>query len=60
VLIGAVATAGYATTRGWPVTVPGYAMLGALAVTALIGAVAGLYPAVRAARLAPAEALATT
>ena len=30
-----------------------------LAATVLVGALAGLYPAVRAARLAPTEALAT-
>jgi len=33
------------------------AVAGGLAATLLIGAVAGLYPAIRAARLAPTEAL---
>jgi hypothetical protein len=40
--------------------VPAWASGGGLAATLLIGAVAGLYPAIRASRLAPTEALATT
>jgi putative ABC transport system permease protein len=57
-LLGAAVTAGYATARGWPVVVPAYAAAGGLAATVGIGVLAGLWPAVRAARLAPAEALA--
>jgi putative ABC transport system permease protein len=34
-------------------------MAGAVIAAVLIGAIAGLYPAIRAARLAPTEALAT-
>jgi putative ABC transport system permease protein len=60
VLIGAGVTAMFATAREWPVTVPAYAVGGALAATALIGTLAGLYPAMRAARLSPTEAIATT
>jgi putative ABC transport system permease protein len=60
VLIGVGVTAMFATTREWPVTVPAYAVGGALAATALIGTLAGLYPAMRAARLSPTEAIATT
>ncbi len=59
VLLGIAVTAIYATTRDWPTSVPAWAMLGGAAATLLIGAVAGLYPAIRAARLAPTEALAT-
>jgi len=44
--------------KGWPAVVPAWASVGALGATLLIGAVAGLYPAVRAARLAPTAALA--
>jgi putative ABC transport system permease protein len=58
VLIGAVVTAGYARTQHWPTVMPVWAMLGGVAATLVIGALAGGYPAVRASRLAPTEALA--
>ncbi|MEV4621694.1 ABC transporter permease [Asanoa sp. NPDC049573] len=58
VLLGIGVTTAYAMTQGWPVVVPAWASLGAAGATLLIGAVAGLYPAVRAARLAPTAALA--
>ncbi|MFI5844820.1 ABC transporter permease [Catenuloplanes sp. NPDC051500] len=57
-LLGAAVTGVYAWSRGWPPAVPGWAAAAGLAVTVLIGGVAGLYPAVRAARLSPTEALA--
>jgi putative ABC transport system permease protein len=59
VLLGSAVTAGYAVSRGWPVAVPGYAWVGALAATVVVGGLAGFYPAVRASRLAPVEALAS-
>jgi putative ABC transport system permease protein len=59
VLLGIAVTTGYALTQSWPAMVPAWATGGGIAATLLIGAVAGLYPAVRAARLAPTEALAT-
>ena len=59
VLLGIAVTGGYATVQGWPAVVPAWVSLGAVGATLLIGGVAGLYPAVRAARLAPTEALAT-
>ncbi len=59
VILGAAVTAGYAASKHWPLSIPLWVMIGGLAATILIGAVAGLYPAVRAARLAPTEALAT-
>jgi putative ABC transport system permease protein len=46
-------------TQGWPTVVPVWAMAGGILATLVIGGVAGLYPALRAARLAPTEALAT-
>ncbi|MGI5216064.1 ABC transporter permease [Plantactinospora sp. CA-290183] len=58
-VVGTATTAGYAMTQGWPVAVPGYALLGALLATLVIGTLAGSYPAVRAARLSPTEALLT-
>ncbi|WP_285548533.1 ABC transporter permease [Actinoplanes regularis] len=57
VLFGSVATAGYAWYRSWPAVIPGWALAGGLAATIAVGAVAGLYPAAAAARLAPTEAL---
>jgi putative ABC transport system permease protein len=57
-LLGVGVTAGYAAVQSWPTVVPPWATLGGLAATLVIGGAAGLYPAVRAARLAPTEALA--
>ncbi|WP_433727375.1 ABC transporter permease [Actinoplanes sp. CA-051413] len=57
VLIGAAVTAGYAGYRSWSPVVPGWALAGGVAATMLVGMVAGLYPAARAARLPPSQAL---
>jgi putative ABC transport system permease protein len=59
VLLGIAVTGGYASSQHWPTVVPAWVMAGGIAATLVIGAVAGLYPAVRASRLAPTEALAT-
>ena len=58
VLLGFLVTLFYAGTQRWPTVVPWWALAGGVAATVVIGAVAGLYPAIRAARLAPTEALA--
>ena len=60
VLLGSAVTAVYATLQDWPTVVPIWVMAGGITATLIIGGVAGLYPAIRAARVAPAEALATT
>mgnify|MGYP002623088458 CR=1 FL=1 len=59
-VLGALATVAFALLRGWPPVVPPWSLAGAVAATLLIGTVAGLYPAMRAARLSPTVALATT
>lgn len=59
VLLGVAVTAAYATYQGWPSVVPPWATIGGLTATMVIGVVAGLYPAIRASRLSPMEALAT-
>jgi putative ABC transport system permease protein len=59
VAMGALATAIYASTKGWEVVIPATAWAGGFAAALLIGALAGLLPAIRAARLAPADALRT-
>ena len=57
VIAGAAATAAYARAQGWAIVIPADAWAGGLAAALLIGAAAGLPPAIRAARLSPTQAL---
>jgi putative ABC transport system permease protein len=59
VAAGAVATGIYASTKHWTIVIPTTAWAGGLAAAIVIGAVAGLLPAIRAARMSPTEALRT-
>jgi putative ABC transport system permease protein len=59
VIAGAAATAAYAHGRGEAVVIPTQAWVGGMASAVIIGALAGLLPAIRAARLSPTEALLT-
>jgi putative ABC transport system permease protein len=55
--LGAAATAVYAHTQHWATVIPPLAWAGGLASTVAIGAIAGLLPAIRAARMSPTQAL---
>jgi putative ABC transport system permease protein len=57
IITGAAATAAYAHHKGWATVIPAQAWAGGLAAAILIGALAGLLPAIRAARLSPTQAL---
>ena len=59
IAVGALATAIYATAKDWTIVVPTVAWAGGFGAALVIGAVAGLAPALRAARLSPTEALRT-
>lgn len=57
ILLGSAVTAVYAALQGWPAVIPVWVMAGGVSLTLVIGGIAGLYPAVRAAGVAPTEAL---
>ena len=57
--LGALSTAIYADAKHWSVVVPVLAWAGGLGAAFAIGALAGLAPAIRAARLSPTDALRT-
>jgi putative ABC transport system permease protein len=57
VILGIVCTAVYADTKSWATVIPTEAWTGGFAASLIIGVVAGLMPAVRAARLSPTQAL---
>ena len=57
VALGAAATAIYAHTKHWATVIPTEAWAGGIVASIVIGALAGLIPALRAARLSPTQAL---
>jgi putative ABC transport system permease protein len=59
VAAGALATAVYASAKHWAIVVPAVAWAGGIGAALAIGALAGLLPALRAARMSPTEALRT-
>ena len=58
-LIGSAVTVAVAHNRGWTILIPTPALWGGMAVAIAAGTIAGLYPALRAARIPPTEALRT-
>ncbi|TWP47498.1 ABC transporter permease [Lentzea tibetensis] len=58
VLLGLLGTSGYAAGHGWPTVIPLDTVLIGLGASIATGVLAGVYPAVRASRLTPTEALA--
>jgi len=59
VVLGSMVTVLYAGSQGWLVALPWVGIAGGVGLAVAIGAIAGLYPAVRAARTAPTDALRT-
>ncbi len=57
IVAGAISTAVYAHIKGWAIVIPPQAWAGGLSAALLIGALAGLLPAIRASRLSPTQAL---
>lgn len=57
VLLGVAVTYGYSLAQGWRVIIPPVALIGGFAAAVAIGVIAGLYPAIRASRVSPTEAL---
>ena len=57
VILGVISTAVYSHVKGWAIVIPAEAWGGGLGAALLIGALAGLLPAIRAARLSPTQAL---
>jgi putative ABC transport system permease protein len=57
ILLGVAVAAGYAAANSEPAAVPAIAVWAGLGAALAVGALSGLYPALRAARLAPSDAL---
>jgi putative ABC transport system permease protein len=58
-LTGMAATLTYAASQHWSIQIPALALYGGVSAALLIGAIAGLYPSMRAAQLSPTDALRT-
>ncbi|MFB7214721.1 ABC transporter permease [Streptomyces sp. NPDC056255] len=56
-IVGAATVYAYALAQGWPASIPYYTVVGGPLVSVLVAAVAGIYPAARAAKASPTDAL---
>jgi len=59
IVLGILITGIYTSLKDWSLIVPGYAVAGGMVSSILIGGIAGLYPALRAANMSPTDALRT-
>lgn len=59
-MLGVLVTVGYSAYQGWPWVISPLSVAGGSLGAAVVGMAAGVYPSVRAARLSPAKALAST
>ena len=57
VALGYGVTLAWSSYKGWEVLVPQIAVVGGLGAALIIGSLAGFYPAIRASRMSPTEAL---
>ena len=60
VAIGAAITSGYARSRDWTLSIPVSTLAAGIGASLVLGALVGVYPASRASRLAPADAIKPT
>ncbi|MFJ7491996.1 ABC transporter permease [Streptomyces sp. NPDC097727] len=56
-LVGGLTVYGYAFAQGWPASIPLYTVVAGPLVSVLVAALAGIYPALRAAKASPTDAL---
>lgn len=56
-IAGSITVYGYALAQGWPASIPLYTVVAGPVVSVMVAALAGIYPALRAAKASPTDAL---
>ncbi|MFB0630687.1 ABC transporter permease [Streptomyces sp. AB3(2024)] len=56
-IVGSLTVYGYALAQGWPASIPLYTIVAGPVVSVMVAALAGIYPALRAAKASPTDAL---